>query len=144
MIQITNQVFRNIVGAVSVAAALLLLSGCSGGGGESKPTGTVSGKVTAGSDAITEGSVQFYSAETGKGATAEIGQSGEFKFESPLEVGSYKVIVTPPPPPAPGPDTPEPKEYPNFPEKFRSEATTTLSADVKEGENPPMSFDLTK
>ncbi len=113
---------------------LIVLAGCSGS--EVRPSGTVSGTVTFGGEPVTEGQVQFNSEELGVGALAKLDSAGKFTIEAPLALGKYTVTVLPPPLPAPEEGVePEIKEYPNIPEKYRTESTTDLTAEVKEGDN---------
>ena len=117
------------------AAAIVALAGC---GGEGNPVGTVSGTVTFQGQPVTEAQVSFRSSETGRGNIATLDSAGEFSLPEALAVGSYTVSITPPAPPAPDMDAgpqPPPKQYANIPQKYRSELTSPLKADVKEGEN---------
>ena len=118
------------------------LAGCGEGGKQPGPTGGVAGVVTFEDQPVTEGRVQFYSAQTGGGGMATLDQSGKFAMQDPILVGSYKVSILPPEEPAPeSPTGTEPKEYPNIPEKYRTELTTDLTAEVKEGDNQ-FTFDM--
>ncbi len=113
-----------------------IFSGCGEPAKEVGPTGTVSGTVTFDGSPVTEGRVQLYSQSTGEGGATTLDAQGAFRLEEPLPVGAYSVFVLPPPEPAPSPDVAyEPKEYPNIPEKYRSEMTTDLKVEVAEGEN---------
>jgi len=125
---------RLVVGCIS-AAAIVAFGGCGGGG---NPVGTVAGTVTFQSQPVAEGQVSFRSEKTGKGNVAPLDSSGGFSLPEALDVGTYTVFVTPPTPPPPDMDQapqPPPKEYSNIPEKYRSEVTSLLRAEVKEGEN---------
>ena len=94
---------------------------------------------------MTEGQVQFSSEELGVGALATLDSSGGFKIEAPIAVGKYKVTVIPPEPPAPEENVePKIKEYPNIPEFYRNAETSDLTAEVTEGENTPVAFDMKK
>ena len=116
-------------------SVIIALGGC---GKTKTPVGSVSGTVTFQGEPVPEGQVSFYSKETGKGNIGSLDSSGKFSFPDPVEVGTYTVFVTPPEPPPPdigeGPQ-PAPKQYPNIPEKSRSELTSPLTAEVEEGEN---------
>src|SRR6187401_2590119 len=94
-----------IVSCMTAAClAGLIAVGCTGGdGSKPKKTGTVSGKVTFSDKGVETGVVNLEGVGTGAAATAPI-TNGEFKFPSPVEVGQYKVSISPPPekPPVPG------------------------------------------
>lgn len=127
-------------GRLRVTTAIMCTCWIAGCGGttspEVGPAGTVTGTVTYKNEPVTEGSVQLYSTETGKSGMAELGEGGKFTLADPLPVGKYKVSVMPPSEPPPTSPTPVPmKKYDNIPEKYRTELTTDLSADIKEGEN---------
>ncbi|MCA9116218.1 MAG: hypothetical protein KDA79_14130 [Planctomycetaceae bacterium] len=80
----------------SLAVALLfslLAMGC-GGGAEATPTGEVSGKVTVNGEPLTQGQVNFISAEKGVGGTGELQEDGTYKLDGPLPVGEYKVYIS--------------------------------------------------
>lgn len=92
---------------------------------------------------MTEGFVGFTSKETGSGQTLPLGPGGKFAFAEPVVIGPYAVSITPPegnPPTVenPAPKPPDPK---NIPQKYRSDATTDLTAEVKEGKNE-FTFDM--
>ena len=116
-------------------SGLLFVGGCGQNAGRpNKPTGTLSGTASAKGAPIAAGSVNLLSAE-GVGAMAKI-EAGKFKFDAPIEVGDYKVSLSPPRP-EPQPPGTAPKPLPQFdvPKKYLEPATSGLSVTVKEGEN---------
>ncbi|MCA9116870.1 MAG: hypothetical protein KDA79_17445 [Planctomycetaceae bacterium] len=132
-------------GLLSCGAALLLAvaAGCGGSGAVDVPTGEVAGMVTYGGTPVTRGFVNLASRETGKAYTWPINEEGRFKSEAPVVVGPYTVFITPPEGEAPSVDNPNPAppNPENIPEKYRSEQTSGLSAEISEGEND-LKFDL--
>lgn len=104
-------------------------------------TGKVQGKLTSSGEAVKDARVQFSSKETGAAVIGEV-IGGEFVMTDPVPVGNYKVAVMPPQeaPPESGVAY-KPKEYPEIPLKYRDEFNTTLTAEVKEGENE-FTFDM--
>ncbi|MCC7422679.1 MAG: hypothetical protein IT428_20560 [Planctomycetaceae bacterium] len=115
----------------------LLVTGCtSGDGSKPKKTGTVSGKVTFSEKGVENGVVNLEGVGTGAAASAPI-KDGEFTFPTPVEVGQYKVSISPPPeqPPVPGQTAP-PADPKDIPAKYRSIKTSDIPpVEVKEGEN---------
>ncbi len=111
--------------------AVLALVGCRG-----KLAGTVSGKLSYKGEAVTTGSVNFYAPDKGVGALAPLDSSGAFKFSTPLPPGTYKVYVQPPPPEQLPPGSPV-KKAPSLaiPPKYLDASTTTLTLEVKAGQN---------
>lgn len=123
-------------------ALLLVVSGC-GGGGSQAPTGSVSGTVTFQGTPVTEGDVNLISRETGQVYAAPLGDGGSFKIADPVQTGSYIVSIAPPlgaPPTVENP-TPVIPNPANIPQKYRSDQTSDLKADVKAGENT-FTFDM--
>jgi hypothetical protein len=113
-----------------------------GCGPDGPPRGTVSGVVTYKDKPVTEGQVVFSAPERGQGAMANLDSTGKYSIPEGIEVGEYKVMVTPPPSNvAAGGPKPPLKVYTNLPEQYRNEATTDLKANVVEGENT-FNFDL--
>lgn len=109
----------------------LMLPGCGG----SKPTGTVSGKVTFQGEPITEGEVLLVSDDKTNGGTATLDANGTFKLPQPIPVGTYTVCVTPPP--LEMADDPSQAAPPSskIPDKYYSELTSDLKREISEGEN---------
>lgn len=117
--------------AVLPCALALMLTGC----GSSKPTGTVSGKVTFQGEPITEGEVLLVSDDKTNGGTAKLDSSGTFKISQPVPVGNYTVCVTPPPlEMADDPSQVQPPQS-KIPDRYYSELTSDLKREIKEGEN---------
>lgn len=108
-------------------------SGCGGSAaGAKKMAGAVSGAVTFQGQPVPAGTVQLYSPSTGATGIAPLDAAGKFKLTTPIPVGEYHVIVAPPPEPPPQVGVPyAPKTYKNIPTKYRTDATTTLKADLK-------------
>ncbi|MCE9561096.1 MAG: carboxypeptidase-like regulatory domain-containing protein [Planctomycetes bacterium] len=113
----------------SLGLSILLGAGCS-----PVREGTVEGRVTVqGKPAVGE-HVTFFAAETGEGASAEVGADGTFRLSTPLRVGTFVVtVVTPSPPPMAGP--PPKKSNMGIPDKYRREETSDLRATVVGGKN---------
>lgn len=122
------------VGVLAVVAGTL--TGC-GGGTDTQPTGTVSGTLTkADGKPVTKGTINFTMPEKGAAASAPLNDQGQFEFEQPLPVGTYRVYLSAAFAEAPTPDKPAPTpELPDVPRKYLDEPTTDLTAEVKEGEN---------
>lgn len=120
----------------AAASFLLVLAGC--GGGNSRPTGMVSGQITHhGGQSLTNAQITFYSSEHGDHGEADTGPEGRYTVKEPLEVGTYRVRVTPPPvfDPADGSPPPKPQENPNIPAKYRDYQTSGLTFKVEPGKN---------
>jgi len=108
-----------------------------------EPVGQVTGKVTYKSEPVGEGVVHFSNSEVGFSADAKIGSDGFYTLtthKGGVPPAEYKVTISPPeiPDPSSGGDTAPgtiTKEMDNIPEKYRSLATTPLTATVKEGKN---------
>jgi hypothetical protein len=113
----------------AVVAVVLGPVGLGCGPGE-RPV-AVRGKVTFQGRPVTEGTVQFNDARTGRGAEAELGPGGSYK--ATLPPGDYAVIILPPllfVESRSGPPDPRFKKVRNVPEKYRSTATSDLTAAV--------------
>lgn len=110
-----------------------LLTGCSGGPHSEKPSGSVTAKVTYGGQPVTVGTVTLFSSQTGLGGGQDLNQEGVAYIET-IPVGEYVVTVTPPLPDMSDPNPPQ-IDYPQLPQKFRSDTTSTLKATVTEGDN---------
>ena len=125
--------------------AVLLLAVLSFCGRSSTEPYESAGKVTVnvnyGGAPVTSGFVHMVIPGEGKSAYGELNEVGVVTFEK-VRTGNYTVSVAPPAPADPDPEKPTiPQEAPNIPKKFRSEATSSLKADVQEGENK-FSFEL--
>ncbi|MCA9116767.1 MAG: carboxypeptidase regulatory-like domain-containing protein [Planctomycetaceae bacterium] len=130
---------QSVMRSALAALSLVLLAGCGGSSEVAKQP--VTGRVTFDGEAVTEGTVNFFSPETGAGASAPLDSTGSFKMEEGIPAGTYKVSIQPPSQEvaAGAPEPENPKEYPNIPEKYRSDTTSGLTANVTDGEN---SFDF--
>jgi hypothetical protein len=122
---------------------VVVLGMCGCGGGNKEKTGDVVGKVTLEGSPITTGSISFISKQ-GKTGAGELDANGDYKIRK-IVVGKYNVVVSPPPLPPPGMPGSVKKagqaEFPGHPKKYRSDLTSGLEAEVKEGENK-FDFDL--
>lgn len=124
---------------------LVLFVGC--GRGDDLPQAEASGKVTMDGKPI-QATVNFISKERGATFSATTNESGDFKFENPIDIGKYVVVITPPQI-TEAPDSPEDmkkasehEKQASVPEGYTNEATSGLTAEVKsEGENN-FPFDL--
>lgn len=126
-----RQKFASFVCGLAVIAAI----GC-GGGASKGPTGNVAGTVTFEGTPVPAGTVSLYSPKTAESGTTSISESGQFKFANPLPVGTYTAIVAPPQESPPEVGKPyEPKTYDNIPAKYRSELTSDITVEVKNGTN---------
>jgi hypothetical protein len=114
---------------------VLLFAGC--GGGTSQPkSASVTGKVTFQDKPVTEGRLTFMSNISA--SSVEVTSEGTYLLTEGVPPGKYKVVVTPPSitkPPMVGEPAPVMKKYDNIPEKYRSETSTPLFADIKDGDN---------
>jgi hypothetical protein len=113
-----------------------LLSGCGGSSGP-PPTAKATGQVTHKSKPVTEGEIYFVAAEKGYSANATLGADGKYQITSGLPPAKYKVFISRPritKPPMAGEAPPEVKEF-LVPNKYQSETTSGLTAEVKAGDN---------
>jgi len=137
----------------SIAAALLVTLGCT-----KKPParGIVHGRVMIGSKPVTGATVFFENTETGIAMNAALDQDGRYEVKSHLGAGlppgTYQVAVTPggvmspeeaSTSPLAGEAKAERAKQPvtSVPVKYHDPATSGLTIEVKEGNNPP--FDIT-
>lgn len=129
--------------SLALFAVVLMISGCGGSGPtDDRVKGTVSGKVSIGSDPFTTGAVRFTPSESaGEAYGAEMQAGGEFEVAGPIPVGTYKVSLSPPAAgPIKGPDgqmrpaTAEDLKH-NIPQKLLSPDTSGKTVEIKEGDN---------
>ncbi|NBR07228.1 MAG: carboxypeptidase regulatory-like domain-containing protein [Planctomycetes bacterium] len=122
-----------------------------------EPRGTVTGKVAVDGIPLTEGTIYFENQNKGVALTGQIKSDGSFKLASHqgagLVVGSYKVAISPEamlmsadeiPLVGKNPRKPNDVKKSPLPEKYFKTSTSELSAEIKEGFNPPIFFDLKK
>ena len=134
-----------------VAIFLLMVSGCA----SEEPRGTVTGKVLINGVPFSEGTIYFENQTKGVALTGQIKPDGSFKLASHqgqgLVVGSYKVAISPEamlmsadeiPLVGKNPRKPNDVKKSPLPEKYFKTSTSELSAEIKEGVNPPIVFDL--
>ncbi len=120
-------------GAVLLCVGSVAQLGCGFGG---LPAAKVTGQVLLAGQPVSNGSVLFYSVETGTSAGANLDTAGHFQFSDPLTPGTYRVSVMPPTPVEAGPTAAtKPPVVTRIPQKFTSEITTPLTATVQPGEN---------
>ena len=130
--------------SMTVKSVLLLMVltitstvGC-GGSSQEIPHGKVTGVVLFEDYPISEGTITFYSTETGNAVPAALGSDGSFSLSDGIEIGSYSIMITPPSSENSDGMTPEQtpkKSYANIPTSYRSSETSKLQAEVKLGEN---------
>jgi hypothetical protein len=128
---VSHRIFLTVV-----FCSLWVLPGC-GKSDQSKAVSVAKGVVTLNGVALTEGTVNFNSPSTGNGAIAQLGPEGKFTIAGGIVPGEYKVTITPP---TPTPENPTPKAS-DIPEKYRTEATTDLTATIK-GTSSDLKFEL--
>lgn len=122
--------FSGLTGLL-LAILILTAAGCK----DAKPTGSVSGKVTYNGKPQTTGYVNFLSS-TGAAAQAPLDDSGNYKIDSPLEAGDYRVYLGPPIPGqyAPGTKTAAPPKF-NVSPKFQDPNSSGVKVTIKPGAN---------
>jgi len=129
---------------IAVTCSLAIVGCGSGDRDAGAVKAMASGTITYKGAPVAGGKVNLYSAETGAGASADLDSSGKFSLLKPIPIGWYKVVVVPPEAKPPesksGEYEPQPS-YDNIPEKYRSELSTDLNAEVKEGDNK-FTFDM--
>jgi len=119
------------------------LAGCGSGG--IPASSQVYGAVSHEGKPVTQGVVNFFSADTGKAGAGNLTPEGKYEITAGLAPGKYKVYVTPPPitaPPMPGAAAAAPRQFPDIPDQYRSDSTSTLSFEVKAGKNEGADFKL--
>lgn len=142
---------------VVLAGALVMgLPGC---GPKAPPRGTVHGIVTANGAPVQDATIFFENAAEAVAMTATIQEDGTYEVKSylgrGLPIGSYKVAIYPgrmmkdgsEAPLAGTPQPPRPVKKTsglNILEKYGKTATSGLTVEVNEGENPPFDFEVGK
>lgn len=135
--------------------AIFLLTVCGCASEESR--GTVTGKVSINGVPLAEGTIFFENQAKGVALTGQIKSDGSFTLASykgaGLVVGSYKVAISPEgmlmsadeiPLVGKNPRKPKDVKKSPLPEKYFKTSTSELTAEIKEGSNPPINFDLKK
>lgn len=133
--------------------ALLSLCGC----GSTEPRGTATGKVTMNGTPLQEGTISFENQAKGIALSGQIRPDGSFQLASHkgagLPVGSYKIAISPAamlqsadeiPLVGKNPKPPKDVSKSPIPEKYRKSSSSGLTAEVREGTNPPFEFELKK
>ena len=136
-----------------VAIFLLMVSGCA----SEEPRGTVTGKVLINGVPLSEGTIYFENQTKGVALTGQIKPDGSFKLASHqgtgLVVGYYQVAISPEamlmsadeiPLVGKNPRKPNDVKKSPLPEKYFKTSTSKLTAEIKEGANPPIVFDIKK
>jgi len=105
----------------------------------------VSGDVRFDGEPVSEGTVTFFSKQSGAAPVAELNTDGHFEFTDGIPAGDYAVVIAPPfvEQAAGVPITEAPKEYPNIPQKYRSDTTSDLKATITDEKFEPLRFELT-
>lgn len=126
---------NRIVSASALLCVVFTLAAC-GPSEPEKVIGSATIKVTYDGKPVEEGTVNLIEVGSSKSASGDLDSTGTVMLES-VEAGNYTVSILPPPLPPADPDQPPApmKKYPNIPQKYRSETTSTLKAEVKEGAN---------
>lgn len=130
---------------------LLTVSGCA----SDEPRGTVTGKVSVNGVPLTEGTIFFENQAKGVALTGQIKPDGSFLLASHkgvgLVVGSYQVAISPEamlmsadeiPLVGKNPRKPNDVKKSSLPNKYYKTSTSGITAEIKEGSNPPFNFDL--
>lgn len=136
----------------SLIIALLCSVGCSSSLPEKATTTGVTGTVTLDGKPVTTGYVAFIplpseNAEAevkmrGGGVyEADLDASGKFAFDKGVTIAKYKVIVSPLPRTPTDPSIDLKKVKKSIPQKYQTEKTTDLTADVESG-GGEFNFDL--
>lgn len=116
----------------SLAAGLMTVVGC---GGDARPTGTVSGKVTLDGSTYSDASVVFLGVESGQASSANIESDGTFRLPDPLPVGEYVVYLAPKAAEDPAAEPAPVTIDQSVPEKYWNEADSDIHVDIQEGKN---------
>ncbi len=128
---------------VGLAWACLLLPVLTGCGGR-EPRGKVFGTVTFRGAPVPQGLVMFSNQEKGLFFTAELDAQGNYSVRTAdgegLPLGTYEVSVNPPvldaPPIGAVMQPARIPEFANIPHRYRTAATSGLTLEVREGDNP--------
>ncbi len=124
---------------VLLGTAACLLAGCGQTPHSNKPSGNLTVKVTYGGEPVTIGTVFLMSHETGLGGGANLNEEGIAQIRA-VPLGDYIATVGPPELDLTDPN-PQQVDYPNIPQKFRSDSTSPLRATVAP-ENATIEFEL--
>lgn len=109
-------------------------AGC-GRGSSAREQGEVTGKVTLNGVPLTNGSVNFYSSNSGAGALCPLDESGSYRIKYLNAPDTYTVTLLGPEQ-IPGQPAPPPSEIPT---KYQSSSTSGLTVELKQGRN---TFDI--
>jgi hypothetical protein len=127
-------------------AACLFVAASLGCGGDSSGRQAVSGKITLKGQLLDEGTINFSARPPGEGFAGALIQKGEYSIpaEQGLLPGSYEVRISSPEKGseqvAEAPGIPGPPAQDRVPAAYN--AATTLSFDVKTGDDNHYNFDI--
>ncbi len=123
--------------------SVITLSGCGSTPGADRKKGSVEITVTYAGEPLSNGAVSLSIAKEGKGCSGNLDAEGKVTLSN-IEIGNYTVSIG-----LADSETDAEKivpkgkaAYKNIPKKFRSQSTTPLKAEVKEGEKTSYTFDL--
>jgi hypothetical protein len=150
---ITNARMEFFMFRVFVIIFLITAFGCA----SEEPRGTVTGTVLLNGVPLSEGTIYFEHLAKGVALTGQIKSDGSFKLASHqgagLVVGSYQVAISPEamlmsadeiPLVGKNPRKPNDVKKSALPEKYFKTSTSGLTAEIKEGDNSPIVFDIKK
>ncbi|HEV7281496.1 MAG TPA: carboxypeptidase-like regulatory domain-containing protein [Pirellulaceae bacterium] len=142
-----------LVRSLAIWGFVAFLVGC--GGPSGPPRGIVRGQVTLDGKPLPNATVMFRNDAIGVAQSAMTGADGKYEFiayeQTGLPAASYKVTVSSARFMQPGEETkivdvtqslPNQPPPANVPAIYTDAATSGLSADVNQGNNPPFDFDL--
>jgi hypothetical protein len=116
--------------------AVICLISTAGCGSDGPPMGTVAGKLMIGGAAPKEPiRVTFVNNSIGQGAGATVGADGSYSLEAPLPLAEYTAFVSKILGDTGGPVSTAKELLMTVPKEFRSEETSPLKFQVKEGVN---------
>lgn len=123
-ITVRHRIASAACSAVLVTLGLVLVSaaGCSPPAEEeaADPTAQASGAVTLNGGAVGQGTVFFFSLESGASGQGSLAKDGKFQLESALPPGEYTVYLS---------------GISNIPEKYQSETSSDYTVTLNEGAN---------
>lgn len=126
----------------SIGMGLLLMAGCGSG---TRRSASASGTVSTGGKPVTGAMINFMDSKSGSAASCDLNEKGEYSISQGLPPATYKVSVFPKSSPSQAPQpgqSPPPAPVSNVPLKYRSDATSGLTAEIKPGANPNLDFKL--
>ncbi len=142
----TSDLYKYFLASL-LSVTLVFSQGC----GSSNPkTYPIKGKVTYNGNAVKNGSIQFTPDGEGNAATGNLGADGSYEMTTfanndGVRPGKYKVSIQVFPGEGEGGGLPGQEfagKRPPIPPKYAQPTTSGLTAEVKDGENPPIDFTL--